>query len=49
MIPDVTQLKDFPSECKKKDLYDYFDLSLQERKIIDGFLKKDYENYLFET
>jgi hypothetical protein len=42
LIPDITQLKDFPQQINDTTIADYFKLSTEERLIIADFHKKEY-------
>ena len=46
LIPDITQLKDFPEHINDKTIADYFNLTSKERLIITDFHKKEYSFFL---
>ncbi len=46
LIPDISKLSDFPSVISNDSIMDYFDLSQEERNIIENFQKKKYDFFL---
>jgi len=49
LIPDIIQLRDFPSLINDETIADYFQLTSVERKGIDELHKKKYEAFPFDV
>jgi hypothetical protein len=45
MLPDITQLTDFPEDITDETLFDYFKLNEVERNLINTFHKKRYLSF----
>ena len=45
MLPDITNLQDFPEDINDETLFDYFGLDELERKLINTFHKKRYLSF----
>jgi hypothetical protein len=46
LIPDITQLEDFPELINDETIADYFKLTKKERLIIANFHTKEYSFFL---